>query len=131
MSVSAEVDVSVVYGMGGACAGRFPRHSVEGLAARDLVQQVIQRPQPAGPAARTAQVLAEVLRSRREIDAELTDGPDEATGRGQPITLDQVVVRGRSDAPQSPERDDVTIRISESYRGGLPCPTGASEDGEW
>jgi len=117
MIAEGDVEVSVCYGLGASCLGRFPRRLVGGLPAREVVQKVLESPQPTESAARTVRVLSKVVRSGRPIDVELSSGPDDGTSPGKPIALDDVVVPERRDdiAPQS---DKVTVLLSEAYRGG-------------
>jgi hypothetical protein len=120
---TGEINVQVMYGIGGSCEGRFARDAIAGISTRELIGQVIELPQTAGPPARTANVLREVLRSSRDVDVEVgTSG----TVAGEPATLDQVPLRDREDGAGRTAVDvgDLTIRISESYRGGLPCSSG-------
>jgi hypothetical protein len=117
-----EIDVRVTYGLGGSVFGQFPRHRVAGMSARELIQLVIDGPQPPGSAARTAKVLADVLRTQRMIDAELTRAAG-GQADGDPISLDQVVVKEEDveeqrESPVIQDTEEVTIRLSEAYRGG-------------
>jgi hypothetical protein len=117
-----EIDVRVDYGIGGSVFGRFPRDEVAGISARDLIGLVLSGPQLPGSATRTAKVLADVLLTERAIDAELTRASTGEAG-GEAISLDHVVVK-EDDGEQERESsgtqdlDEVTIRLSESYRGG-------------
>ena len=112
---NGHVTVGVAYGLGSECGGRFARRTVEGLSARQLVSRVIECRQARGPAARTATVVGEVLRSSREVDVELVQG---SSTTGQPIALDDVVVHGPG-GDEKADTDEYTIMISENYRGGL------------
>ena len=116
------VDVRVTYGLGGSVFGQFPRDTVAGISARDLINLVLDGPQPAGSATRTAKVLADVLCTERAIDAELTRASS-GEADGEPISLDQVVVKEEGGEEQRESRviqesEEVTIRLSEAYRGG-------------
>ncbi len=113
---STQVDVRFAYGVGESCGASFPRRAVKGLTARQLLARVIESPQPPGPAARTAVVLASVLQSHRTVDAELINGAPQ--GPGHPIALDDVIIRGRSKENGQREQETYTIMISESYEGG-------------
>jgi hypothetical protein len=116
------IDVRVTYGLGGSVFGQFPRDEIAGRSASDLIDLVLRRPQPPGSAERTRKVLADVLRAERAIDAELTRA-SRGEADGEPISLDQVVVK-EEDAEEerensvTQESDEVTIRLSEAYRGG-------------
>ena len=116
------VDVQVTYGLGGSVLGQFPREEVAGKSASDLINLVLSRPQRPGSAARTAKVLEDVLRTERAIDAELTRAAG-GEADGEPISLDQIVVKEDEDEEQrdssvTQELEEVTIRLSEAYRGG-------------
>jgi hypothetical protein len=116
------VDVRVTYGLGGSVFGQFPHDRVAGMSALDLINLVLDGPQPPGPATRTAKVLADVLRTERAIDAELTRATS-GEADGEPVSLDQVVVKEEDGEEQrdnsvTQESDEVTIRLSEAYRGG-------------
>jgi hypothetical protein len=117
-----KIDVRVTYGLGGSVFGQFPRDEVAGKSASDLVHLVLGRPQPSGSATRTAKVLEDVLRTERAIDAELTR-TSSGEADGEPIGLHQVVVKEEDgeeqrDSHVTQETDEVTIRLSEAYRGG-------------
>jgi hypothetical protein len=129
------IDVRVFYGLGESVFGRFPRDEIAGFSARDLVNLVIEGPHAPGAATRTAKVLADVLQTERVIDAELFRAAASATGAtgatgaagetdGAPISLDDVVVRegekgeGEEQHENSVKSEEITIRLSESYRGG-------------
>jgi hypothetical protein len=127
LASAAEVGVHVTYGLGGIAEGRFARDVVAGKSARELIRTVVESPQAPGPAARTARVLCDVLRRKGVIDAELAHSSSDGA-QGRPIRLDDVVLKERHpdfevDGPETPESDEFTIRISESYRGGSPCST--------
>ena len=117
------IDVRVTYGLGGSVFGQFPRDEVAGKSASDLIGLVLGRPQTLGSAARTAKVLSDVLSTERAIDAELTRA-SRGEADGEPISLDQVVVKEEEgeeqrDSHLTQETDEVTIRLSEAYRGGM------------
>jgi len=120
-----KVRLEVGYGLGGAATGEFPRHQVAGMPARDVIQRVLEMPQQPGPASRTAKVLADALRTMRQIDAELVNASS-GKAQGEPIGLDDVVITCDDDQKQEgsvgQETEEVSIRCSESYRGG---------DGTW
>ena len=117
MIAEGDVEVSVCYGLGASCVGRFPHRLVGGLPAREVVQKVLESPQPTESAARTARVLSRVVRSGRPIDVELSNAPEDGTNPGRPIALDDVVVpESRNDS--APQSDKVTVFLSEAYRGG-------------
>ena len=129
LSIAGEVGVHVTYGLGGVAEGRFSRDAVAGKSARELIRSVVQCEQAPGPAARTAKVLGDVIRRKRALDVELVDAPNDGA-QGQPIRLDDVVLKERNqrielDGPETPESDEFTIRISESYRGGSSCSSKA------
>ncbi len=109
---SNQVAVSVSYGVGESCSGRFARRTVAGLTARQLVKRVVECRQPRGTASRTATVLGDVLRSSRLIDVEIARGSNATAGT--PIALDDVVLRG----DEKSDQDEFTILVSENYRGG-------------
>ncbi len=120
-----EISVQVTYGIGHSCVGHFARSAVQEMPARELIELVARSPQQPGRAARAAQVVAQVLRSERVIDAEVVEASQGETA-GRPITLDEKVVRSRGGGERSDEdRDEVSIRISESYVGGTGCRTGS------
>jgi len=120
--IARKVRVGVGYGMGGSAFGEFSRDEIAGKSVAEVIQGVVDRPQVPGSAARTAKVLADALRTTREIDAELTRA---SSGRaeGRPVGLDQVVI-GHEDGGERDESvviqetEEITIRLSESYRGG-------------
>jgi hypothetical protein len=119
-----EVELEVTYGVGGTCASRFSRESVLGLTARQLIARVAHSPQPEGPAARTAAVLAEAIKTSRKIDAELAKARRGRTSSAVPIALDDVVVPVRADGESNDSQEQVTeetlsILVSESYQGGM------------
>ncbi len=114
ISKNGQVAVGVIYGLGASCGARFARRTVEGLSAAQLARRVTECPQARGPAQRTAAVVGDVLRSSRQVDVELVRG---ASGAGEPIGLDDVVIGG----PGSGQKEDTgefTLMISEAYRGG-------------
>jgi hypothetical protein len=116
------VRVGVTYGMGGSAFAEFPRDEIAGKSAAELIAKVISRPQPSESAARTARVLQEAMRTAREIDAELIRSSRNRAD-GEPIGLDQVVVAREEGVEQGEgvavqETEEVTFRVSESYRGG-------------
>jgi hypothetical protein len=116
------IDVRVTYGLGASVFGQFPRDEIAGKSASDLINLVLGQPQPLGSATRTAKVLTDVLRTERAIDAELTRASS-GEADGEPISLDQVVVKEEEGEEQreshvTQESDEVTIRLSEAYRGG-------------
>jgi hypothetical protein len=121
-SPSRQVEVHVTYGLGGRCSARFARAEIEGVPARALIGNVVQQPQRRGLAARTAAVLAEVLRARGDFDVEVLD-PARRDDEGIPVALDEPLLRTRSDGREGaarglPDEDEIAIRVSESYRGG-------------
>jgi hypothetical protein len=105
--------VRAVYGIGGACEANLD--SLQGMSVRQLLKHVSGQPQDEGPAARTAEMLAGVLGSGRELDVELVDGVGDASGRGEPIALDDEI---RFDSRNREETRNVNVRVSEHYRGG-------------
>jgi hypothetical protein len=117
-----KVRVGVGYGMGGSAFAEFRREEIAGKSALDVITRVLGRPQPSESATRTAKVLAEALKTTRAIDAELIRASrDKADGK--PISLDQVVVdheeaEGEDESVVMQEIEEVTLRVSESYRGG-------------
>jgi hypothetical protein len=117
-----KVRVGVGYGMGGSASAEFRREEIAGKSAREVITQVLGRPQPSESATRTAKVLAEAMKTTRAIDAELIRASrDKADGK--PISLDEVVVdheeaEGQDESVVMQEIEEVTLRVSESYRGG-------------
>ncbi|MBI4718248.1 MAG: hypothetical protein HY763_10615 [Planctomycetes bacterium] len=118
MIAEADLEVSVCYGLGASCVARFSRSIVVGLPARDLVQMVLDTPQSTEPAARTARVLGDVVRSARAIDVEVAAGATEMAGPGRPITFDDIVLPGAPPRDAAPLPDKLTVLVSEAYRGG-------------
>jgi len=121
-----KVRLEIGYGLGGAATGELPRHQVAGKSARQVIQSVVELPQQSGPASRTAKVLGDAMRTMRQIDAELLNA-SRGKAHGEPIGLDDVVITCDDDQKQDEsgvgqETEEVTIRCSESYRGG---------DGTW
>jgi hypothetical protein len=119
-----EVELEVCYGVGGSCGSRFTHESILGLTARQLIARVANSPQPEGPAARTAAVLAEAIRTSRQIDAELAKARRGRTSPAVPIALDEVVMPVRADGESNDSKEQLTdetlrILVSESYRGGM------------
>ena len=121
-----EIMVEVTYGIGTSCVGRFDRAEVAEMPARALLERVAGSPQEPGRASRAAQVLAQVLRSERVLDAELMEGE----ARRRPITLREKLLRSPGGAGErGADRDRLSIRISESYVGGALCPAGSCVSG--
>ena len=118
MLTEQDVEVRVRYGLGASCVGRFAPGSIGGLSAREVVHRVTDSRQPTESAARTARVLAKVLRSGRPIDVELSNGTDDVTSPGKPIVLDDVIVPERPAGDGARQPDSVTVHMSEAYRGG-------------
>jgi hypothetical protein len=121
-TVKKKVRVRVSYGVGGSIEGLFPRQEVAGKSARDVIGLVVSSPQPSSSAERTRKVLEDVFKTQQAIDAELTRA---ASGEedGEPISLHQVVVKEEDGEEQSESRvtqesEELTIRLSEPYRGG-------------
>ncbi len=116
------IHARIHYGIGSYCSSSFERHALEGISARELINRVINSPQPHPSAQRTASVLRDALRCQREIDVELSRAASwrEAL-EGTPIALSDVVVeKSRADAKSEKSADDETINlaVSEQYRGG-------------
>lgn len=118
MIAERDVEVRVCYGLGASCLGRFPRRVIGGLPTHEVIQRVIDSPQPTESAARTARVLTKVVGSGRPVDVEVHTGPNDVTRPGKPIALDDVVIPERSVGDGAPQPDSVTVLMSEAYRGG-------------
>jgi hypothetical protein len=108
-----------VYGIGAFAEGRFTPESIRGLSARDLIARVAETPQTPGPAARTAAVLANAVRTSRQIDVELAaNAAGDEPREGTPLALDDVVVPEGSDERSESISDTVHLSCSEPYVGG-------------
>jgi hypothetical protein len=116
---SGLIDIVVTYGIGASCRARFDMVKLEGKSAREIIEEVVHCPRPPGDEARTAKVLAEVLREGRPLDVELVNGPSDGGADGRPITLDHVLVpRGDTTSRTLHDRECTTLQVSESFRGG-------------
>lgn len=116
MKAQNDVLVRVPYGIGAAVTGRLPMGLLAGVPAREVIQRVIATPQDTDPARRTARVLADVLRTGRRIDVEVSASADDSA-IGEPIRLEDVALPRKSTGSY-PASDTLTIRVSEEYRGG-------------
>lgn len=115
-----DVRVITEYGLGAECVGRLRLDKIDGLPVRGLIERVIAQPQRTDPARRTARVLQRALAESRTIDVEVSPGDTDATGPGESVALEDVVVTGgrllgKRDIPQT-----IRIAASEVYRGGDP-----------
>jgi hypothetical protein len=111
------IEVSVVYGLGSVCKARFDLEKIIEWSARKVILDVVGRPRPAGPEARTAKVIAEALRQRREIDLEMVVGPCDEKTAGTPMALEDPVIPEGTTA-RTCSSNSITLRLSEPYRGG-------------
>jgi hypothetical protein len=117
MIAQKDVEVTVGYGLGAQCVGNFNRQSLGGLSVRNIIQRTIAVPQPNPPSKRTAVVLQDVLQGNRILDVELSH-PNDEMAQGTPINLDDVLVADQDDSSHSEEEQDITLRVSEPYKGG-------------
>ena len=123
------------YGKGGSAFAELPLEQVAGKSALEVIKRVVGHPQQSEAASRTARVIEQALRTTRAIDAELTKA-SRNKANGEPITLDQVIVdreesEEKDDSVVVRETDEITIRLSESYRGGdAPCRCRRRNEGE-
>jgi len=115
---SRQVRVGVDYGMGGSLSALFERDVLEGMPAIEVLRRVLDAPQPPGSESRTARVVAEALRTLREIDVELVKASG-SKAEGEPIGLDQVILaREEDENTVGRKQEEIRIRLSESYCGG-------------
>ena len=120
---SRKVKVAVDYGMGGSLSALFARDALEGESALEVLKRVLDTPQAPGSASRTARVVAEALKTLREIDLELVKASG-GKAEGEPIGFDHVVVAREEEGKEQDEnavglqQEEIRIRLSESYRGG-------------
>ena len=120
--ITRKVRVEADYGVGGSVSGVFPRDELVGKPAGEVLRRVVDSPQEPGAAERTAQVLKDALRTKREIDLELTKNASRRS-EGQPITFERILVPREGDAEQGErglveETEEIKMRLSESYCGG-------------
>lgn len=115
----ARVRFDVIYGLGGMCGTSVPRAEINGQTARQMIRTVTDSAQSDPKAARTAREINRAISGPLELDVELINrsvGPGGADG--EPVRLDEPLFPG----PESPTHrrvpDHVTLRLSESYRGG-------------
>jgi hypothetical protein len=118
----SKISCGIDYGVGGSAFAELPREQVVGRSALEIIKRVIGHPQLSDTASRTAKVIEEALRTKRMIDAELTRAARNKAD-GEPIRLDQVLVESEEGEEQDEsvvvrETDEITIRLSEAYRGG-------------
>ena len=118
---SRKMRVSAEYGIGGSCSALFLRDELEGKSALEVLRRVIGSPQSPGSASRTARVVSEALNTMREIDVELLGAGGKA--EGEPIGLDHVIVKDDGEEIEENaaelQQEEIRIRLSESYRGGV------------
>jgi hypothetical protein len=107
------VDAEVQYGIGAVCEATL--EEPQGLTARELIREVIGRPQKSEPAQRAARVLAEVIDSGRTLDVEVTKKQNSHERLAEPAEPNDVVIKSRD---ESIETDKLTLRASEPYVGG-------------
>ena len=110
-------NVKVRYGMGAEVRARLQAAKVAGRSCRELIGELARHPQPTEPGRRAARVLEEVMASDRQLDVELCRGSNGQRGPGQPVELDQVVVR-QGEQQGSDQVESFSLQVSESYVGG-------------
>jgi hypothetical protein len=123
MNDANEIMISVTYGLGATARALVAREALKGWTVREVIEAAIKAPRaPGSPEERAAVVLAEALRSRRPLDAELSLGPSE--GMGQPVALDEAIERVLSQGGRSGHTErlgmeqELRVSLSEPYRGG-------------
>ena len=121
MIAQRDVDVSVTYGIGGSCEAVFPRESLNGVSVGNVIERVARMPQSNTSAARTAVVLQGVLKGDRTLDVEVLDHPDDDLNPGKPVKLDSVLLDPAASDPSEDQTQDISLRVSEPYRGGTAC----------
>ena len=127
MGEARRIRCSSEYGMGGSAYADLPVEQVVGKTAREVLRSVAGHPQMSETGRRVARVVAEVLRTMKDIDAELVQASRNRAD-GKPISLDQVLIEneegeGQDESVVARETEEITVRISEAYRGGdAPCP---------
>jgi hypothetical protein len=113
--VKAELKTQVEYGISPPCVATLPRPAVRRMTARGLIQTVAKTPQNSSQAERTARFLNSAICAGRELDAEVSLGPNPDRKPGRTVDLDgPVLPSGRATI----ERDTLTVRVSEPYIGG-------------
>ena len=104
------VQIELQYGMGAACQAALQDTEIKNMTAADVILAVVNSPELITvPALRTARTIADVVASRRQIDLEISAGPDI---QAKPIDLRDKV------GQQIPHTGKITIKISEPYVGG-------------
>jgi hypothetical protein len=120
--------------MGGSASADLSVEEVAGKTAREFLKQVVGHPQSSETAARTARLIEQVLQTMKAIDAEVIPASGNRAD-GIPISLDDVLVEGEEGEGQDESvvargTEEITIRLSEAYRGGdAPCPFRRHADG--
>ena len=118
MIAEKNVDITVAYGLGANCEGSVARESLRGIPVRNLIQLVASMPQPNPQSKRTAAVLRDVLRTGRRLDVEVSHNPEDELAVGTPVKLDDVLLRQRANGSDAEEPEDISLKVSEPYRGG-------------
>jgi len=117
MIAQKDVGLSVGYGLGATCEAEFESETLRGVSVRNLLKRVTEMPQSSPQAARTADVLQAVLRTNRLLDIEVLRDPIDDVKPGKPVKLDDVLLGGDDDATDQ-QPHDISLRVSEPYRGG-------------
>ena len=119
---SRKTRVGVEYGIGGQFSALFSRDDLKGKTALDVLRALVDSPQSPGSEARTARVVGEALSTLREIDVELLESQG-GKAEGEPIGLDHVIVKDDGEEIEESsvgqQQEEIRIRLSESYRGGV------------
>lgn len=115
----ARVRFDVIYGLGGMCGTSVPRAEINGQTARQMIRIVTDSTQSDPNAARTAREITRALGGPFELDVEFIGrsvGPGGADG--EPVGIDEPLFPGPESPSHRPVPNHVTLRLSESYRGG-------------
>jgi hypothetical protein len=123
MDKDREMTLSIRYGLVPVLRTILPWRALVACTVREAIEAAIKAPQaPGSPEERTAAIVAEALRTGRQLDIELSAGS--GGGRGTPVALDDafdLTLAGvsRSDGTERTAMEqEVTVSLSEPWRGG-------------
>ena len=121
MIAQEKCDVAVGYGLGATCLGSFDRESLNGVSVRNAIRRVANSSQESTESTRTAVVLQDVLGRNRLLDVEISYDPDDGTKPGKPVGLDDPLLNGGADHTVEHGPKEISLLVSEPYRGGTQC----------
>ena len=88
---------------------------------RDAILRVASLPQSSPQSTRTAAVLQHALRENRALDVELMRDPEDGVTSSTPVKLEDVLLESKRDGSGAEQPQDISLRVSEPYRGGTSC----------